>query len=229
MNSKTVLICVMILFVLVSGTIYFTYTQKENGLYYSIEKSENETMDEKNSLDITSQNSKDSSLNQGMLNKSAQGDLDVSPSSSILEAGQETNGIFVYIYGAVVKEGVYEVPFGSRVYEALSLTGGVTQEAASGFVNLARPLVDGESIYFPTKGEELNLIVEAQDIDDGLIDINHASESELVELPGIGEAKAKSIIAYRKMNGSFTTIEDIMKVSGIKESLFLTIKDRIKV
>ena len=229
MNSKTVLICVRILFILVSGTIYFTYTQKENGMYYSIEKRKDETLVENNLIDITNQTSKDVPLNQGEISNRGLLDEGISSSRPTIEMEQETSGIFVYIHGAVVKEGVYEIPYGSRVYVALALSGGMTQEAASGFVNLARPLGDGESIYFPTKEEELKLIVEPTPVDDGLIDINNAGESELTELPGIGEAKAKSIIAYRKMNGSFATIEDIMKVSGIKESLFLTIKDRIKV
>lgn len=205
MNSKTLLISVFVLFVFVSGTIYFTYNNKENGLYYSIEKSDNEQ-----EIQSIQQESDDN--------------LDIS------EPSISNDEIIIYIYGCVKTDGVYHLPLGSRVYEGLEMAGGYSSGASKGFVNLARFLEDGESIYFPTIEEEAELIlVASQTIDDGLTNINLATVDELIELPGIGEAKAKSIIAYRTMNGAFEQIEDIMNVSGIKESLFMTIRDMISV
>ena len=59
------------------------------------------------------------------------------------------------------------------------------------------------------------------------MDLNTATEEELVALPGIGESRAKSIIAYREKNGGFSKIEDIMKIEGIKEGMFAKMKDKI--
>lgn len=64
---------------------------------------------------------------------------------------------------------------------------------------------------------------------DGKIDINTASEAELCNIPGIGATRAAAIVAYRQEKGGFTSIEDIMNVSGIKEGTYDKIKDRIKV
>ena len=65
--------------------------------------------------------------------------------------------------------------------------------------------------------------------DDGRINLNTATQEELMTLPGIGEAKAKSILAWREDHGSFEQIEDIMKIEGIKEGVFSKIKDYVKV
>ena len=80
----------------------------------------------------------------------------------------------------------------------------------------------------PTRAEAESLRESARQQSDRLVNINTASEEELMQLPGIGQARASAIIAWREENGGFQTIEDIMKVSGIKESAFLKIKDRIK-
>lgn len=204
MNSKTLLISVFVLFVFVSGTIYFTYNKEENGLYYSIEKSENSDIVTIESPDIT-EDSKQTIVD-------------------------ETQTIIIHVYGCIMDEGVYHLTSGARVYEVLELAGGYKPGASKGYVNLARFLEDGESIYFPSVEEEEELAqVEVQSIDDGLTNINSATVDQLIDLPGIGEAKARSIIAYRTMNGDFMQIEDIMNVSGIKESLFMTIKDMIRI
>jgi len=205
MNSKTLLISVFVLFVFVSGTIYFTYNKEDNGLYYSIEKSDEESSTE---------------INEPLDHQENTNELSVSKSQTII----------VHLYGCIIEEGVYHLPNGSRVYEALDMAGGYNLEASKGYVNLARFLEDGESIYFPSIEEELELDQEiVESIDDGLTNINSASLDQLINLPGIGEAKARSIIAYRTMNGDFMQIEDIMNVSGIKESLFMTIKDMISI
>lgn len=206
MNSKTLLISVFVLFVFISGTIYFTYNKEDNGLYYSIEKSDDEKVNSKEVQKVEEQL------------------LDTNPSNELNQK------IIVHLHGAVMKEGVYHLQEGSRVYEALELAGGYNKDASKGFVNLARFLEDGESIYFPTIEEESTIVREdADSADDELTNINLATIDELVYLPGIGEAKARSIIAYRTMNGDFEQIEDIMNVSGIKESLFMTIKYMIRV
>lgn len=142
---------------------------------------------------------------------------------------------YVYICGAVAKPGVYAVPSHARVYEVISLAGGLLAEAGEQAVNQAREVVDGEMIRVPTKEEliageaEQSFEDEGTEAQDGLIDINRADAAELMTLPGIGASKADSIISYREENGGFSSIEDIMNVEGIKEGVFNRIKEHIKV
>ena len=133
--------------------------------------------------------------------------------------------IYVFVCGAVVRPGVYELEEGSRVFEAIEAAGGFTKEASKNMVNQAEILKDEMKVYVPTQKE-----VEVQnETDSGKININTAAKSELMELPGVGEAKADQIIQYREAHGSFRQIEDIMSISGIKEGLFEKIKEYITV
>lgn len=140
---------------------------------------------------------------------------------------KEQVGIIVHICGAVVRPGVYELTEGSRVYQAVEQAGGFTEEADKDYLNQADILSDGLQLYVPTKEEAKMLPVKENS--NGAVNINTASEEMLDALPGIGIGKAKSIVAYRQKNGKFQTIEDIMKVEGIKEGLFAKIKDSITV
>lgn len=138
--------------------------------------------------------------------------------------------IYVHICGAVQSPGVYEVPENCRLYELLSLAGGETDEGCADALNLAEGLQDGQRIVIPTEAEaETMRTLTEQTVGGGLININTASAKELMELPGIGEAKAADIIQYREEYGKFQTISDIMKISGIKDALFQKIKDLITV
>ncbi|SHN55429.1 competence protein ComEA [Butyrivibrio hungatei DSM 14810] len=141
----------------------------------------------------------------------------------------------IYICGAVVSPGVYELPAGSRVNDAVMAAGGFSAEADHNYVNLAEPISDGIKIQIPTVQEVSTLQPEISDSfsnsdpRSGLVNINRASKEELKTIPGIGDGIANKIIDYRTQNGNFSTIEDIMKVSGIKEKLFSKIKDHITV
>lgn len=138
--------------------------------------------------------------------------------------------IYVHICGAVQNPGVYEVPENYRLYELLALAGGATDEGCADALNLAESLQDGQRIVIPTASEaETVQTITEHAASDGLVNINTASAQELMELPGIGEAKAVDIIQYREEHGEFQTISDIMKISGIKDALFQKIKDQITV
>lgn len=149
--------------------------------------------------------------------------------------------IEVYVCGCVNKPGVYKLRSGSRLYEYLELAGGYTKEADIDYENLARVMTDGEKVYFPSNEETLDDKLISGDISsdnktsDNISDsnkkvnINTADIGELTSLTGIGESRARSIIVYRQENGPFKCIEDIMLVSGIKESLFGKIKEQITV
>ena len=140
-------------------------------------------------------------------------------------------GIYVHICGAVINPGVYQVPVGTRVYQALELAGGSSDDAYLSGINLADKLADGQKVYIPAEGENAEgiLSTDSGDVQSVMININTASEAELMTLPGIGQSRAKDIINYRVKNGLFESIDDIMKVSGIKEAAFEKIKDLIKV
>ena len=135
----------------------------------------------------------------------------------------------VYVCGAVQHPGVYELAEGSRVYEALALAGGVTDDASPTAVNQAQPLTDGEMIEILTVDQAMERETAQETESDGRVNINTADAEELKTLPGIGEAKADSIIAYREKNGAFAAIEDIKNIEGIKDGVFAKLEDCIKV
>ena len=181
--------------------------------------------------------------------------LEAEAFSSQEDSGEETEtpetldneppeNVVVYVCGAVVNPGVYELSEGSRIDDALAAAGGFSEDADRTYVNLAARLSDGSKLQIPTisetSDEALAKEIESFDTGDngyksgasdgsGLININTASQTELATLPGIGEGIAGKIIKYRDENGSFKSIEDIMKVSGIKDKLFSKIKDQITV
>lgn len=132
--------------------------------------------------------------------------------------------ICVYVCGAVTKPGVVSVPQGSRAEDALLAAGGFREDAAQESVNLADWVADGQMLYFPTREEAA-----AVEAESGLVNINAADAAQLCALPGIGESRAADIIAYREKNGAFESCEDIMKVPGIKTSVYEKIKDKISV
>ena len=144
-------------------------------------------------------------------------------------ASTEEVRILVHVCGAVVNPGVVSLPQGSRAEDALLAAGGFTEDASRDFVNLAGYVSDGEKLYFPTR-EEISAGIQVQaEADDGLININTADVTVLCTLPGIGESRARDIIAYRETHGDFASCEDIMKISGIKISVYQKISDKIKV
>ena len=147
-------------------------------------------------------------------------------------ASEATEKICVHVTGYVVNPGVYYVPEGSRVFEVIELAGGFLDTADKDYLNQATILNDGQKLHIYSKEEAATA---NQSISDSgaeqnpnkLVNINTATKEELMTLPGIGESKAESIIAYRQENGGFKTIEDIMKISGIKDAAFSKIKNYI--
>ena len=140
-----------------------------------------------------------------------------------MESESSVEDIYVYICGHVNSPGVVKCLKGTRLYEAVAMAGGADDLADMSAVNLAALVADGEMIYIPAYGEDIS--VEEQK--EGIVNINKATESELMTLPGIGSSRAADIVRYRTDNGRFQTIEDIMKVSGLKEAAFNKIKNYI--
>lgn len=147
----------------------------------------------------------------------------------------EAVSIYVYVCGQVAQPGVYMLPEGSRVCDLFAMAGGFTENAATDYWNQARLLVDGEMLYVPTTEEveerqlDGSTTSQAETDDPNKVNINTASKEELMTLPGIGEAKALAIIAYRQENGPFSTLEELKEVEGIKDGVFSKMKDYIEI
>ena len=169
-------------------------------------------------------------------------------------SSEETKTLVVHICGAVSAPGVYELPAGSRIIDAVEAGGGFLPEADEACCNLAEEIVDGCQIYIMTKSESCadgqtekkagiqtspDSDMQTTDrnvrsnstpaLENGLVNLNTADVAALMTLPGIGESRAKAIISYREQHGAFAQIEDIMKISGIKQAAFSKIKDKITV
>lgn len=164
--------------------------------------------------------------------------------------------LYVHICGAVEVPGVYELPAGSRVFEAVVKAGGFTEDAAADYVNQAQIVPDAAKIVIPTleeveallsdeaEGSQYGILQEplagqsgqeaagdktgtAAGNVSGRVNLNTAGKTELCTLPGIGEAKADAILKYRAQIGCFTSKEQIMEISGIKEALYMQLQDQI--
>lgn len=157
-----------------------------------------------------------------------QGDVAPSPDAS--------GELYIHVFGAVEHPGLYVLPDGSRVVDAVFAAGGLRESAAPEGVNLARELADGEQIAVPTKEQVASGEVPTPAQPDGSgggsespIDLNAAGPTELEALPGIGPALAQRIIAWRDDNGPFGSVDDLLAVSGIGEKVLAGIRDLVRV
>lgn len=165
--------------------------------------------------------------------------IETTVSTTPLQSGSElalptlSDAIPVYLVGAVLHPGIYLVERGSYLYELIEQAGGLLEIAAAESVNLALQLNDNQLIRIPTRDEvrsdpaaAVGIILQTAG---PMVDLNRADEAELESLPGVGPSTAKAIVSYRQKNGPFQCIEDLMKVPGIKESRFNTLKDLVTV
>lgn len=163
---------------------------------------------------------------------------------------EETSKIVIHVTGAVNIEGIVEIKEGGRIADAVEEAGGFSENADISQINLAYQLEDGQKIYIPSITDEKieeekvlqkeyvtdeagdDIIVEdetssVKSKENIKVNINTADQAELEQIPGVGEATAQKIIEYRKTNGKFKNIEDIKNVSGIGDSKFENMKEKI--
>ena len=146
-----------------------------------------------------------------------------------LEVQEITLEIIVDVAGAVTTPGVYSLPINSRAVDAIKAAGGLKKGADTSDINQARILKDGEQIYVFAATTSSGGVAKRVVRKNGPVMINRATVKEFEALDGIGPVLANRIVAYRKINGPFTVIEDVMKVSGIGAGTFAKFKEKLRV
>lgn len=137
--------------------------------------------------------------------------------------------IFVDVAGAVNRPGVYSLTGKSRVIDAIKAAGDSAPGADLSTINLARVLNDGEQIYVDSTVVNSAGKRVSKKVPTGPININRATARQLDALDGIGPVIAGRIVQFRKVNGSFLSIEDLQKVSGIGPAKFAQIKSKVRI
>jgi len=137
--------------------------------------------------------------------------------------------IFVDVTGAVNKPGVYTLTGKSRVIDAIKAAGDSAPGADLSTINLARVLNDGEQIYVDSLVMNSSGQRVSKKTPSGPININRATARQLDALDGIGPVIAARIVEYRKINGSFLSVDDLQKVSGIGAAKFAQIKSKVRI
>lgn len=155
-------------------------------------------------------------------------------SSTEKEEPVEKDLITVDVKGAVKSPGIYDLPVGSRVNDAVQKAGGLTEQAASKSLNLAQKVSDEALVYVPAKGEE----VASEKTGSGTasstskekkVNINKASLEELKQVKGLGGKRAQDIIDHRETNGKFKSVDELKKVSGIGAKTIEKLKEYVTV
>lgn len=159
-------------------------------------------------------------------------------------SGDRTAQLCIHVDGCVASPGVYYLPAGSRVIDAVTAAGGATEKARTDAVNLAQELQDGQQIVIPSRSESQAPSPDGGAVAassgaqgsgggassseaDGMVNINTATAEEFETLKGVGAATAEKIVADREENGPFSSIDDLTRVSGIGEKKLAAMRDRL--
>lgn len=146
--------------------------------------------------------------------------------------------VYVHVGGAVHRPGLYEVPDGARVFDAVRAAGGATDQADLDSLNLASKVKDGDKILVPARvepgadpppGGAPAAGGGAAASAGGLINLNSATLEQLDSLPGVGPSTAQKIIDYRTQHGGFRSVDELMEVPGIGPAKFAELKDQVTV
>jgi competence protein ComEA len=151
--------------------------------------------------------------------------LDDGPPPVIRDADSANSDIRVYVAGAVANPGIYPLEEGSRWADAVKAAGGFSADANHEAINLARRVQDEDHIVVP----RVTADSPGEGVATSLININSASESELISLPGIGEARAASIVLSRTQDGPFGGTEDLLVRQLVPDSVYQDIVGLITV
>lgn len=140
--------------------------------------------------------------------------------------------ITVDVKGAVKTPGIYDLPVGSRINDAVQKAGGLTDNADSKSINLAQKISDESLVYVPTKGEDTSQATQSNasnSKENKKVNLNKASLEELKQVKGLGAKRAQDIIDHRDTNGKFKSVDELKKVSGIGAKTIEKLKDYVTV
>jgi competence protein ComEA len=140
-----------------------------------------------------------------------------------------TSEVVINVAGKVAKPGVYKLPMGSRVVDALTSAGNQLKGVDISDINLARVLVDGEQILVGTPPSAVAKKATAKISTSNPLDLNRATAAQLDSLPGIGPVTAQRILDYRSKVGRINSVEELKKISGLGGAKFEEIKNLLRV
>ena len=145
-----------------------------------------------------------------------------------------TTTVVVDVAGAVARPGLVRLPGGSRVADAIDAVGGLLPTADRDRLNLAAPLVDGQRVYVPARGQDVPPDLSSGGSSpsanaDAIVDLNTATVDDLDRLPGVGPATAQAILDYRRQHGRFRTIDELLEVRGIGEAKLNQLRPHVRV
>jgi competence protein ComEA len=159
-----------------------------------------------------------------------------SPPAASASTSERASRLLVHVLGAVRRPGLVRLPEHSRVQDAIDAAGGLTRRSDPGELNLAQPLADGQQLVIGTTSDPAGEVRDGRESGagsggsaSGALDLNHASQPQLEELPGVGPVTAQAILAWRQQNGRFSRIEELQEVDGIGPKTYAQIAPHVRV
>lgn len=155
-------------------------------------------------------------------------------SIAVQSVGSAPAVLVVHVAGEVVAPGVYELPAGARMVDAIDAAGGPSSRADTDAINLATPLADAQQVFVPRKGAPVRRVTESgasadDTARDNTINVNTASASALETLPGVGPQTAQAIIEHRTKNGPFLAVDELLNVRGIGPAKLAAMRAKVRV
>jgi competence protein ComEA len=149
--------------------------------------------------------------------------------ASLSAAPAPVRRVVVHVVGEVVHPGLYKLPDGSRVDDAITRAGGPKPKAALELVNLAAPVADGQQVVVPSKRQAVQAAAggTAGAAAGGRVHLNSATLEQLDTLPGIGPVTAQKILDYRTEHGAFGSVDELDAVPGIGPARLDELRDLV--
>ena len=149
------------------------------------------------------------------------------PQALVQAAAPAAEELVVHVAGAVRRPGLYELPEGSRVSDAVARAGGATRRADTAAVNLAAPLADGIQVLIPSRVAGAAGAAAAPGGAAARVSLSSATLAELDALPGVGPVTAQKIVDYRGQHGGFSSVDDLDAIPGIGPARIEQLRDLV--
>jgi competence protein ComEA len=152
----------------------------------------------------------------------------VAPVTGGISLGRGGSDLVVDVTGAVHRPGVYRLPSGARVVDAIERAGGAAGDAALEGINRAARLADGQQVMVPERGPGGTVAVAGSSAEGGPISLGSATPEQLDTIEGIGPVTAEKILEYRDQHGGLASVEQLDEVSGIGPATMESLRDRLQ-